>query len=42
VLIEGRKGGHGGLEVEPPLLLYEGREYTPEVMAMYRGEGGGS
>ncbi|OQY25414.1 MAG: hypothetical protein B6I37_01285 [Desulfobacteraceae bacterium 4572_35.2] len=36
VLIEGRKRGRPGLEIEPPLYVYNGMEYTDEVTAMYR------
>ncbi len=36
VLIEGRKFGRCGLQVEPPLFVYNGEEYTGEVAAMYR------
>lgn len=36
VLIEGRKRGRPGLEIEPPLYVYNGMEYTDEVKAMYR------
>lgn len=39
VLVEGRKRGRPGLLVEAPLYIYrgEGRDYTEEVLAMYRG-----
>ncbi|MDY0189746.1 MAG: tRNA1(Val) (adenine(37)-N6)-methyltransferase [Desulfuromonas sp.] len=36
VLVEGRKQGRPGLQVEPPLFVYQGEEYTDEVAAMYR------
>ena len=45
VLVEGRKGGREGLEVMAPLYIYQGpgRDYTPEVLAMYgKGEGSGA
>ena len=37
VLIEGRKDGKPGLEVEAPLYVYRGsgRDYTEEVLAIY-------
>ncbi|MCF6267649.1 MAG: tRNA1(Val) (adenine(37)-N6)-methyltransferase [Desulfuromusa sp.] len=39
VLLEGRKGGHPGLQVENPLYIYRnnaaGRDYTEEVLQMY-------
>lgn len=37
VLIEGRKNGKPGLNVEPPLFIYKGkgRDYTEEVLKMY-------
>ncbi|MCK4503108.1 MAG: SAM-dependent methyltransferase, partial [Desulfuromonadales bacterium] len=39
VLLEGRKGGRPGLQVEPPLFIYKtggsGREYSEEVLRMY-------
>ncbi len=40
VLVEGRKNGKPGLEVEPPLFIYEGegRDYTEEVLKMYDRE----
>lgn len=39
VLVEGRKKGRPGLQVEKPLIVYqgEGRDYSPEVLAMYAG-----
>lgn len=39
VLVEGCKTGRPGLLVESPLYIYrgEGRDYTEEVLAMYRG-----
>ena len=41
VLLEGRKNGRPGMEVESPLVVYkgEGRDYTDEVLTMY-GLGG--
>lgn len=40
VLIEGRKAGRPGLEVERPLFIYqgEGRDYSAEVLRMYEME----
>jgi len=35
VLVEARSGGAAELVVEPPLYVYDGKEYTPEVAAMY-------
>ena len=39
ILLEGRKGGRPGLDIEPPLIIYKNsgpaREYTDEVMKMY-------
>ncbi|MDX2493391.1 MAG: tRNA1(Val) (adenine(37)-N6)-methyltransferase [Desulfuromusa sp.] len=39
VLLEGRKGGRPGLQVENPLYIYKnngaGRDYTEEVLQMY-------
>lgn len=35
VLVEARSGGAAALVVEPPLYIYDGKEYTPEVAAMY-------
>ncbi len=39
VLLEGRKGGHPGLQVEKPLYVYKnsvgGRDYTDEILQMY-------
>jgi tRNA1Val (adenine37-N6)-methyltransferase len=36
VLIEGIKGGHPGLKIGPPLIIYgEDSEYTPEVQRMF-------
>ncbi len=39
VLLEGRRGGRPGLQVESPLYIYNdsgtGREYTEEVLEMY-------
>jgi len=38
VLVEGRKNGKPGVQVEPPLVIYkgEGRDYTEEVLEMYK------
>jgi tRNA1Val (adenine37-N6)-methyltransferase len=38
VLVEARKNGRPGLQVEQPLYIYKGvgREYTTEVLEMYR------
>lgn len=38
VLVEARRGGRPGMVVEAPLLIYEGEEYSAEVLAIY-GEG---
>ncbi|MCW8891946.1 MAG: tRNA1(Val) (adenine(37)-N6)-methyltransferase, partial [Deltaproteobacteria bacterium] len=42
VLLEGRKGGRPGLEVEAPLYIYKGQgeaqDYTEEVLQMYKQE----
>jgi tRNA1(Val) A37 N6-methylase TrmN6 len=35
VLVEGRKRGGAGLRIEPPLVIYAGEEYSPEVRAIY-------
>lgn len=35
VLVEARRGGRPGMVVEAPLLIYEGEEYSAEVLAMY-------
>ncbi len=40
VLVEGRKGGRPGLTVEAPLFVYDGKEYSAEVLELY-GEGKG-
>lgn len=44
VLLEGRKGGRPGLQVEKPLLIYKnngaGRVYTEEVLQMYEDSPG--
>ncbi len=39
VLVEGRKNGKPGMSVEASLIVYKGkgRDYTPEVLAMYGG-----
>jgi tRNA1(Val) A37 N6-methylase TrmN6 len=39
VLVEGRRGGRPGLAVEPPLYIYDGEDYTPEVLACYEAGG---
>ncbi len=36
VLVEGRRRGGPGLKVEPPLVVYQGDAYSPEVMRIYR------
>lgn len=40
VLLEGRKGGKTGLQIEAPLFVYaeegDGRQYTDEVLQMYQ------
>jgi tRNA1Val (adenine37-N6)-methyltransferase len=41
VLVEGRKRGRSGLRVEPPLIVYEGEDYSFEVLSIY-GEAEGS
>lgn len=43
VLVEGRKGGRPGMQVEAPLILYEGDEYTQEARALFgvSDKGGG-
>jgi tRNA1Val (adenine37-N6)-methyltransferase len=39
VLVEGVKGGRGGLKVLPPLVVYaQGKKYTAEVAAMLAGK----
>lgn len=35
VLVEGRRGGAPGIRVEPPLGIYQGADYSPEVQAIY-------
>ncbi len=35
VLVEGRKGGRPGLDVEPPLYVFDGEGYSEEVQRMY-------
>jgi len=38
ILVQGIKGGKSGVEIEPPLVVYEqGKKYTPEVEAMLAG-----
>ena len=41
VLVESRKSGRPGIEVQPPLVVYKGagRDYTDEVLALYGLEG---
>lgn len=39
VLIESIRDGRPGLKVLPPLFVYDGDAYTPEVMALYFREG---
>ncbi len=41
VLVEGRKGGSPGMAVEPPLYVYEGEGYSPEVAAIYGAQARG-
>lgn len=41
VLVEARSGGAAELVVEPPLYIYDGEVYTPEVAAMYDPPGTG-
>jgi len=38
LLVEGRKGGRPGLEVEAPLYVYEGDRYSQEVLEIYGEE----
>ncbi len=38
VLVEGRRNGRPGMMVEAPLYVYDGENYTAEVLAIY-GEG---
>lgn len=38
VLVEGRKGGRPGLLVDPPLHVYDGKEYSAEILAIYGQE----
>jgi tRNA1Val (adenine37-N6)-methyltransferase len=38
VLAEGRKGSGPGLKVEPPLYVYDGDDYTGEVLNIYGRE----
>ncbi len=38
VLVEGRKRGGAGLVVEPPLYIYDGAEYSAEMLRIYRAE----
>lgn len=35
VLVEGRRNGRPGMQVEAPLYIYEGEDYTDEIMAIY-------
>lgn len=39
VLIESHKDAKPGLRILPPLVVYEGDDYTPEIMAFYDREG---
>ncbi len=39
VLIESMRDGRPGLKILPPLFVYEGEDYTPEVRAIYFREG---
>jgi tRNA1Val (adenine37-N6)-methyltransferase len=39
VLVEGRKRGRPGLWVGPPLLIYDGKDYSSEVRSIYGEEG---
>lgn len=38
LLLRCRKGGKTGLQVQPPLIVYRGENYTPQMAAIYRGE----
>ena len=38
LLIEGIKDGSPDLKVLPPLFVYDGQEYTPEVKRILYGE----
>jgi tRNA1Val (adenine37-N6)-methyltransferase len=38
VMVEGRRAGKPGLKVDPPLYIYDGDQYSAEVLACY-GEG---
>jgi len=38
VLVEGRKGGRSGLLVEAPLHVYDGKQYSEEILAIYAKE----
>jgi len=40
VMVEGRRAGRTGLKIEPPLYIYDGDNYTEDVLACY-GEGVG-
>ncbi len=37
VLVEGRKGGKGGMRVEPPLIVYCDEGYSQEIQEILRG-----
>lgn len=40
VLVEGVKGGRGGVKIEPPLIIYRhGKEYSDEAAALIAGSG---
>lgn len=39
ILLRCLRGGKPGLKIKPPLIVYRGADYSPEIMAIYRGEG---
>ncbi len=39
VLVEGRKGGRSGMAVDAPLYVYDGEEYSVEVLGVYGEKG---
>lgn len=39
ILLEGRLGGSGFMKIEPPLLVYEGGEYSKEMKRIYKIQG---
>jgi tRNA1Val (adenine37-N6)-methyltransferase len=41
VLVEGRKRGKAGMRVEPPLIVYSGEGYSPEILEIYGEEAEG-